>query len=211
MLRKILILLSLVLVFASVASAQDRTLSPVAPSKGQWAYALEDSLPLYEAPNAKADVEYVEPPEEWLKVISSVRDDEDNLWCKVKIGKSSGWLAQNGILFKGGPKSKTASDLYSAYEKKMKKANKTPELFASEDPSECKEFLGFNPLGMTETSIQKRLGKPTARYTDYFEPQFTTLAYEFPNKDMTFDVCMENGKVYTIRLNNGRVGTISLN
>ena len=209
--RKILILLSLVLIFVPAAYAQDRTFSPVAPSKGQWVFALEDSLPLYKSPNAKADVEYIEPPEDWLKVLSTARDDEDNLWCKVKIGKNSGWLAQNGILFKGGPKSKTASDLYNAYEKKMKKANKTPELFSSEDPSECKEFLGFNPLGMTETSIQKRLGKPTARYTDYFEPQFTTLAYELPNKKMIFNVCMENGKVYTIRLENGRVGTISLN
>lgn len=209
--KRILLLLSLVSAFASVATAQDRTLSPVAPSKGQWVFALEDSLPLYKAPDEKADVEYVELPEEWLKVLSTTRDNENNLWCKVKIGKSSGWLAQNGILFKIGPKSKTASDLYNAYEKKMKKAKKSPELFVSEDPSECKEFLGFNPLGMNETSIQKRLGKPTARYTDYFEPQFTTLAYELPNKNMTFDVCMENGRVYTIRLNNGRVGTISLN
>ena len=64
---------------------------------------------------------------------------------------------------------------------------------------------------MTETSIQKRLGTPTARYTDYFEPQYTTLAYELPHKNMTFDVCMENGKVYTIRLNNGRVGKALLN
>ena len=93
----------------------------------------------------------------------------------------------------------------------MKKAQKSPELFISEDPNECKAFLGFNPLGMSETSIQKRLGTPTARYTDYFEPQFTTLAYEFPHKDMTFDVCMENGKVYTIRLNNRKAGKISFN
>jgi len=206
--KKILILL--LLIFASSASAQDRIVS-AAPSKGQWAYALEDLLPLYDGPSMKADAEYVEFPEEWLKVLDTARDSENNLWCKVKVGKSSGWLAQNGILFKVGPKSKTASDLYNAYEKKMKKANKNPELFASEDPSECKEFLGFNPLGMSETSIQKRLGKPTARYSDYFEPQFTTLTYEFPNKDMTFNVCMENGKVYTIKLNNGRVGAISIN
>ena len=211
MLKKILILLSLVFIFVSSSFAQDRTFSPVAPSKGQWAFALEDSLPLYNAPDSKADVEYIELPEEWLKVLSTARDVDGSLWCKVKIGKNSGWLAQNGVLFKGGPKSKTASDLYSAYEKKMKKANKAPELFASEDPSECKEFLGFNPLGMNETSIQKRLGQPTARYTDYFEPQFTTLTYEFPHKNMTFNVCMENGKVYTIRLDSGRVGTISLN
>lgn len=198
--KKILILL--LLVFASSAYAQDRDLPSSAPSKGQWAYPLEDSLPLYHEPNEKADVEYVELPEEWLKVIESSRDGEDNLWCKIKVGKYSGWLAQNGILFKGGSKSKTASDLYNAYERKMKKAGKAPELFTS-DPGECKEFLGFNPLGMSETSISKRLGTPTTRYTDYFEPQFTTLAYELPNKDMTFNVCMENGKVYTIRLNNG--------
>ncbi len=210
MLRKILLLLFLVsLPFASYA--QDRVSLPVPPSKGQWAFALEDSLPLYQNPDSKADVEYIELPEEWLKVISAVRDNEGNLWCKIKVGKFSGWLAQNGILLKMGPKSKTASDLYDAYARKMKKAQKSPELFISEDPNECKAFLGFNPLGMSETSIQKRLGTPTARYTDYFEPQFTTLAYEFPHKDMTFDVCMENGKVYTIRLNNRQAGKISFN
>ena len=207
MLKKILILL--LLIPAASASAQDRTLPSSAPSKGQWVYALEDSLPLYKEPSEKADAEYVELPEEWLKVVDSARDGEDNLWCKIKAGKKSGWLAQNGILFKGGPKSRTASDLYSAYEKKMKKANKAAGLFTSEDPGECKEFLGFNPLGMSETSIKKRLGTPTARYTDYFEPQFTTLAYELPNKDMTFNVCMENGKVYTISLNSGRAGTLN--
>jgi len=201
--KKILILL--LLIFASSASAQDRIVS-AAPSKGQWAYALEDLLPLYDAPSMKADAEYVEFPEEWLKVVSSVRDSEDNLWCKIKFEGREGWLAQNGILFKDGPQSQTALELYKAYEKRMKKAKKSPEFFASEDPAECKEFLGFNPLGMTETSIRKRLGKPTARYTDYFEPQFTTLAYEISHKNMTFDVCMENGRVYTIRLNNGRIG-----
>ena len=125
--KKVLLVL-LLLIFASCASAQDRTVSPAAPSKGQWVFALEDSLPLYEDPNPKADVEYVELPEAWLKVVSTVRDAENNLWCRIKIGKKSGWLAQNGILFKVGPKSKTASDLYDGYEKKMKKAKKIPEL-----------------------------------------------------------------------------------
>ena len=209
--KRILILILLIFIFAGDVSAQDRTLLPVAPSKGQWAFALEDSLPLYREPSDRSEAEYVEPPEEWLKVTSSVRDKDDNFWCKVKINGQEGWLAQNGILFKIGPQSQTASVLYNAYERKMKKAKKAPESFASEDPRECKEFLGFNPLGMNETSIRKRLGKPTARYTDYFEPQFTTLTYEIPNKGMTFNVCMENGRVYTIRLDNGRVGTISLN
>ena len=121
MLRKILLLLFLVsLPFASYA--QDRVSLPVPPSKGQWAFALEDSLPLYQNPDSKADVEYIELPEEWLKVISAVRDNEGNLWCKIKVGKFSGWLAQNGILLKMGPKSKAASDLYDTYARNMKKA-----------------------------------------------------------------------------------------
>ncbi len=77
--KKVLLVL-LLLIFASCASAQDRTVSPAAPSKGQWVFALEDSLPLYEDPNPKADVEYVELPEAWLKVVSTVRDAENNLW-----------------------------------------------------------------------------------------------------------------------------------
>ncbi|MBR6901586.1 MAG: hypothetical protein IKN30_05945, partial [Synergistaceae bacterium] len=88
---------------------------------------------------------------------------------------------------------------------------KNPGLFTSEDPAECKAFLGFNPLGMTETSIQKRLGTPTVRYTDFIESQFTTFSYELPTKNMTFDVCMLDGKVYAIELRSGRADEIKLN
>ncbi|MBQ9419386.1 MAG: hypothetical protein IJU31_03300 [Synergistaceae bacterium] len=206
--KKVLILLSLaVVVFSPVVSDAH----PAAPSKGQWAFALEGSLPLYQAPDSKSDSAYVEVPEQWLKVPSAVKDNEDNMWYKVQIGKETGWLAQNGVLLKMGPKSKAASDLYDAYAKKMRKAKKNPGLFTTEDPAECKEFLGFNPLGMNETSIQKRLGKPTARYTDYIESQFTTFSYELPTKNMTFDVFLQNGKVYAIELRNGSAEEIKLN
>ncbi len=192
--------------FSFAANAQ-----PVPPSKGQWVFALENSLPLYENPDARADAEDIEVPEKWLKVLSSVRDSEANLWLKVKVNKKVGWLAQNGVLLKVGPKSKTASDLYDNYAKNNKKSKKNPGLFTSEDPAECKAFLGFNPLGMTETSIQKRLGTPTVRYTDFIESQFTTFSYELPTKNMTFDVCMLDGKVYAIELRSGRADEIKLN
>ena len=205
MLKKILLLLFLIILPFS-ACAQ-----PVPPSKGRWALPLETSLPLYQAPDAKADSEYVELSEEWLKVPKAVRDEDNNLWYKVKIGKESGWLAQNGILLKMGPKSRTASELYEAYSKKMKKAKKAPDLFTTEDPDECREFLGFNAIGMNENSIQKRLGTPTARYTDYIETQYTTFYYEFPSKNITFDVHMLDGKVCAIGLHNGRAGDVTFN
>jgi len=204
------VLSACVLNFPISLDAQERTMQPV-PSKGQWAFALENSLPVYEQPDAKADAETVEFPESWLKLLGSRRDEEGSLWYKVKIGKKIGWLAQNGVLLKIGPKSKTASDLYDTYAKNTKKAKKNPELFASEDPAECKAFLGFNPLGMSEASIQKRLGTPTARYTDFIESQFTTFSYELPTKNITFDVCMQDGKVYAIELRSGRAGDIKLN
>ena len=207
--KRVLILLTVAVVMTVspvVLNAQ-----PVAPSKGQWALALEGSLPLYQAPNSKAESAYVELPDKWLKVPSAVRDHDDNLWYKVQIGKEKGWLAQNGVLLKMGPKSKTASDLYETYARNMKKAKKAPELFETGDPDECKAFLGFNPLGMSEASIQKRLGTPTMRYTDYIESQFTTFSYELPTKNMTFDVCMLDGKVCSIALRDGRADEIKLN
>lgn len=185
--------------------------SPKAPSKGRWAFPLEGTLPLYEAPDAKSDSEQIELPEEWLKVPSAVRDSENNLWYKVKIGKTTGWLAQNGILLKMGPKSRTVSELYDKYAGNMKKAKKTPELFTTEDPSECKAFLGFNAIGMNEASIEKRLGTPTARLTDYIETQYTTFYYEFPGKNITFDVHMLDGKVCAIGLHNGMAGEVKFN
>ena len=207
MTKKFALMFMIVAFCVSSASAQ----SPNPPSKGQWAFPFEGSLPLYQAPNAKADSEQIQLPEEWLKVPSAVRDSENNLWYKVKIGKETGWLAQNGILLKMGPKSRTASELYDNYARNMKKAKKDPELFTTEDPAECKAFLGFNAIGMNETSIQKRLGTPTARYTDYIETQYTTFYYELPSKNITFDVHMLDGKVCAIGLHNGRAGDVTFN
>ena len=214
MTKKFLLVCSLLILLSLGASASfsnERFSSPVPPSKGQWGFALEGSLPLYSEPDARSDSEYVELPDKWFKVPGAVRDGEGNMWYKVKIGKDTGWLAQNGILLKMGGKSKALLDLYDTYARNMKKAKKAPELFISEDPAECKAFLGFNPLGMTETSIQKRLGTPTARYTDFIESQFTTFSYELPTKNMTFDVCMLDGKVYAIELRNGTAGDIKIN
>ena len=79
MLKKILLLLFLIILPFS-ACAQ-----PVPPSKGRWALPLETSLPLYQAPDAKADSEYVELSEEWLKVPKAVRDEIGRASCRERV------------------------------------------------------------------------------------------------------------------------------
>ena len=115
MLRKVSVFtfaLFLVLIIASVVIAD-----PMPPEKGQWAFPLESSLPLYEKADANSEYEDVDMPEKWLKVPSAVRDNNNNLWYKVTVDDKTGWLPQNGIRLKMGSKSKSAANLYKNYVK----------------------------------------------------------------------------------------------
>lgn len=130
MLRKVLsFALLFVLVIASVAIAE-----PQPPEKGQWAWSLESSLPLYEKPDANSDYEDVDMPEKWIQVPSAVRDDNNSLWYKVTIEGKTGWLSENGIRLKMGPKSKNAANLYKNYVKAREQiVNKKVKGWRSED------------------------------------------------------------------------------
>lgn len=173
---------------SSAAFAKD---SPVPPSKGQWGFALEDSLPLYEKADVNSDSEYVEfDDDEWFKVPSAIRDKNNNLWYKVSINGKSGWLAQNGVRLKlqNGGKSKIALNLYKKY-KKNKSALQSL-------------------LGLDQDEVRSKLGTPTLRETPYEESDVNILSYELSDRKMTLVVTLRDGEVEEAVFYEGRAGQI---
>ena len=185
MLKKFALILTALLVCASVASAVE---SPIPPSKGQWGFALEDSLPLYEKADADSDSEYVDFDGEWFKVPSAIRDKENNLWYKVNIDGQEGWLAQNGVRLKlqNVGKSKTATNLYKKYQKNKKALN----------------FL----IGQTQDEVRKSLGTPVMRETPYDESEVNILSFELADRKMTLVVTLRDDEVVEAVFKNGRAG-----
>ena len=181
--------LIIIFIIASISSAC-AVESPIPPSKGQWGFALEESLPLYEEANIDSDSEYVDFNEEWFKVPSAVRDEDNNLWYKVKIGKKSGWLAQNGVRLKlqSGGKSKVASNLYKSYKKNKNALHSL--------------------LGLTQDEIRSKLGTPTMRETPYEESEVNILSYELSDRNMTLVVTLRDGEVEEAKFYDGRAGQI---
>ena len=183
--KKFALVFAVLFVCVSVAFAVE---SPIPPSKGQWGFALEKSLPLYEKADADSDSEYVDFDGEWFKVPSAIRDKENNLWYKVKIDGQSGWLAQNGVRLKlqNGSKSKTAANLYKKY-KKDKKALR---------------FL----IGLDQDEVRSKLGTPTMRETPYEENEVNILSYELSDRNMTLVVTLRDGEVEKAAFYEGRAG-----
>ncbi|MBQ7151745.1 MAG: hypothetical protein IJR94_05760 [Synergistaceae bacterium] len=151
--------------------------APVPPSKGQWGFALEESLPLYEKADINADSEYVDFSGEWFSVPSAVRDEDNNLWYKVNINGKSGWLAQNGVRLKMGGKSKTAANFYKTF---LKKQSVLQSL-----------------MGLTQDQIRKKFGTPTMRETPYDDSDVNILSYELAGqkKSITFSITLRNNIV----------------
>ncbi len=171
----------------ALTSAAFAVTSPVPPQKGQWGFALEGSLPLYEKADSEADSEYIDMPEDWFSVPSATRDEYNNLWYKVKIGKKSGWLAQNGVRLKlSAGKSKVATDLYKKYKK-----NKS-----------ALRFL----LGLNQNELRKKLGTPTMRETPYDDSDVNILSYELFNNNMTLVVTLRENEVESAIFHEGRAG-----
>lgn len=124
MLKKISLFAVIFIISAVSASF---AVSPVPPEKGQWALALEPALPLHQKPDIDSDFTDADMPNKWLKVPSSVRDDDNYLWYKVTIDGESGWLSQNGVRLKMAGKSSLAAKLYSNYVKARRKVMANPK------------------------------------------------------------------------------------
>ena len=128
MLKKSALFAALLVLAASAAFAA----TPVPPAKGQWALALESTLPLHRRANSESDFADVDMPNKWLSVPSATRDSDNYLWYKVTVDGETGWLPQNGVRLKMGPKSKNAANLYKNYVKARRKIMAKPGDWNSE-------------------------------------------------------------------------------
>ena len=109
------------------------------------------------------------------------------LWYKVKIGKKSGWLAQNGVRLKlQAGKSKSATNLYKTYRK---------------NKSALQSLLGLD-----QDEIRSKLGTPTMRETPYDESEVNILSYELSDRNMTLLVTLRDNEVEEARFYEGRAG-----
>ena len=179
---------------------------------------FEGTLKLYERANFASLCSEVHDPEKWLKVSSVVRDDNNILWYKVKLGGQTGWLPQAGVMFKMGGKNKAAANLYKKYARKIRGRGETPYFISanSEENSEaCREFFGMDIRGMSMSAILKKFGSPTYRESDYNykdSPEDITrnfIDYELSGYDMTLTIIFDcesgdrEGTVTAARLDKG--------
>ena len=108
--KKTVLLFSLLLsalLFSSTASS-----APEAPENGQWAFSLMETVRLYSKPDRNSKFREVSFNGRWVQAPSARRDDNNNLWYKVKVNGKEGWIFQTGIRLKMGAKSKAASNIY---------------------------------------------------------------------------------------------------
>ena len=207
--RKFLLALLLVVMCASAALA-----IPAAPSKGQWAYCLDDEIRLYRKADFDSRYTEVDNPGKWISAPSAVKDDDYNLWYKVKIDGVTGWLPKTGVRLKMGPKSKVAANLYDKYAKKMRRqGEKAPYTFSmTRSPDYCEEFFGDDIMGWRMSKLRKKLGTPTYRESPADDINQNILYYELADKNMTLIVTLyrddgeEEGRVNGAMLNTGNAG-----
>ena len=110
------------------------TAVPGAEAAEQRAFALEEALTMYAKPDKGAKSWEVSLPDAGVAVPSAIRDKEDMLWYKVTTGGKTGWLYQEGVRLKMGPKSKAAANLYKRYAAaRLKIAEKTPRDWTQEE------------------------------------------------------------------------------
>ena len=119
-------------VFVLAAASMSFAASPVPPKKGQWAFPLESTLPFHREANSDSDFADVNVPQKWISVPSATRDSDNYLWYKVKIDGDNGWLPQNGVRLKMGPKSKNAANIYKNYVKARRAVMAKPGDWSSE-------------------------------------------------------------------------------
>ncbi|MBR1658284.1 MAG: hypothetical protein IJ697_07445 [Synergistaceae bacterium] len=119
--KSLLLAVVLTLVTASLSFAD-----PVPPSKGQWAYPLEQYLQLHKRADENSPGREISMPQKWINVPSATRDKNNFLWYKVNVDGQSGWLPQNGIRLKMGGKSKSASNIYKHYAKARRRVMDRP-------------------------------------------------------------------------------------
>ncbi|MCR4819001.1 MAG: hypothetical protein K5841_08615 [Fretibacterium sp.] len=78
----------------------------------QRAFALTDPVTLYSKMNMNSKSWEVSLPDGGVVVPSASRDKQNRLWYKVTVDGHTGWLFNEGIRLRMGPKSKFAAGVY---------------------------------------------------------------------------------------------------
>ena len=202
--KKFIFILSIAIIILSSSSA---FAIPEPPAKGQWAYPLESQLAIYTKADRDSKYQEVEMPESWINAPSAVRDKDNYLWYRVKVGKISGWLPQEGIRLKMGGKSKTAGTIYNRFAKM-----KLDMPFSSNESEVCSKIFNFNVIGMSMKDLRKKMGTPTLRESPYDNADMSVLSYEVPGKNITVSITLTrdyediDGRVESINIYRGSAG-----
>lgn len=134
----------------------------------QRAFALEDPVTLYAKPDKGAKSWEASLPESGVSVPSAIRDKQDMLWYKVKVDGKTGWLFQEGIRLKMGPKSKSAVNIYKRYVAARRKiAGKAPKNWTQQEstPVEGAEVETWSTSG----AVLQTLGEGSKAEDVYFK------------------------------------------
>ena len=206
MFKKLLLSALGLLLVASAALA-----APTPPAKGQWAFILEDSIRLYDEADSESGYTEIDSANKWISVPSAVRDDDNYLWYKVKVNGETGWLPQNGVRLKMGPKSKSAANLYKHYLKARKKTEyRNDDTFETGDAKECRDFLGVDLIGKYQPEVRKKLGTPTYRESPADDKDTNILSFELSDRNMTLAITEKRsgrnpeGRVISVAFYEGR-------
>ena len=209
MMKKSLILAA----FLAVVLASSSFAVPVPPAKGQWAWIIEDTIRLYDEADIDSGYTEIDNPGRWISVPSAVRDYDNYLWYKVKVDGQTGWLPQDGVRLKMGPRSTSASNLYKTYLKNRRKtAFSEDDTITIDDAKVCKQLLGVNFIGLSQPEVRKKLGTPTFRESPADEKDTNILSFEMADRNMTFRIIEKRsgrnpeGKVIAVDFYKGRTG-----
>ena len=93
-------------------------LSAGAEAAEQRAFALENPVKLYSKADENSKYREVDLPDSGVLVPSAIRKGPNAaLWYKVKVNGQEGWLFNEGIRLRMGPKSKAAENVFQRYMK----------------------------------------------------------------------------------------------
>ena len=104
----------------------------------QRAFALKDPVTLYAKADESSNSWEVSLPEKGVAVPSAIRDKNDALWYKVTVDGRTGWLFNEGIRLRMGPKSKFAASVYKRCSGVRSRVVKKPgQMWNEGDPIEA--------------------------------------------------------------------------
>lgn len=99
------------------------------------------------------------------------------------------WTSK-GALFQIAGEGKNALDVY----------------FKANTAAACKNFLGFEAIGMNKDALRSKVGTPTFRETPSGNPEISILSFELTDKDMTLAFTLRSDVVESVELYSGATG-----